>query len=57
VEKRKKEQLERQEKELREKILRNMKAVEEKKAEKLREDLRKRISGKTRLKSAIIMQK
>lgn len=56
-EKKKAERLVRQEQELREKILRNMRAVEEKKGEKMREELRQKISGKAKLKSAVIMAK
>ncbi|XP_074649979.1 A-kinase anchor protein 17A-like [Tubulanus polymorphus] len=57
TQKRKKEKLEKQEKELRDKILLRMKAIEEKKAETQREELRKKIRGKTKLKSAVILNR
>ena len=57
MERRKKERLERQEKQLRDKILKNINAAEHRKAEQLREDLRRRIEGKTKLKSAVILRK
>lgn len=57
AEKRKSEELERQEKALRCKILSNMKVVEERRLESQRESLRKKIAGKTRLKSAVMRNK
>jgi hypothetical protein len=57
AEKRKSERLEQQEKILRNKILKNLKTIEERKEEKEREDLRQKISGKVRLKSAIVLKK
>ncbi|XP_046380469.1 A-kinase anchor protein 17A-like [Haliotis rufescens] len=57
VKKRKQEELMCQEKELREKILRNIKAKEEKKLELERELLRKKLSGKHKLKSAVVLKK
>ncbi|CAH1777411.1 unnamed protein product [Owenia fusiformis] len=57
AQKRKKEKLEQQEKELRNRILKNYRTLEERKAEIQREELRKKLSGSKRLKSAIIMHK
>jgi len=56
-EKRKREELQRQELELRAKILRNIKLMEEKRSEQQREDLRKKLAGTTKLKSAVVMKK
>lgn len=53
----KKEHLKRQEQELREKILKNWKSVEERKQEQMREKLRKKLSGRTKLKSAVVMRR
>lgn len=55
--KRKKEQLVKQEVELREKILKNLKSMEEHKQEQLREELRKKLSGKMKLKSAVVIKR
>ncbi|XP_052280525.1 A-kinase anchor protein 17A-like [Dreissena polymorpha] len=55
--KRKKEILVRQEHELREKILKNFKSMEEHKQEEMRETLRKKLSGRTKLKSAVVMKR
>lgn len=45
------------EKELREKILRQMKEKDEQRQSQQREALRRKISGQVRLKSAVVMQK
>lgn len=46
-----------QEQELREKILKNWKTMEEKKQEQTREELRKKLAGKTKLKSAVVLKR
>ncbi|KAK7097145.1 A-kinase anchor protein 17A-like [Littorina saxatilis] len=53
----KKLQMRQQEVELREKILKNVKAKEQKTQDKQREELRLKMSGSRRLKSAVIMKK
>ncbi|KAK6173370.1 hypothetical protein SNE40_016836 [Patella caerulea] len=55
--KRKAIELEQQEKELREKILKNISLKEERKQEEMREELRKKVAGTKRLKSAVIMKR
>ena len=55
--KKKKELLMRQEKELRDKILKNLKSVEEKKQEQMRESLRTKLTGKKLVKSAVTMKR
>jgi len=41
----------------REKILKNFRSMEEHKQEQMRESLRKKLSGKTKLKSAVVMKR
>lgn len=55
--KRKKDRLERQEHELRNKILKNFKDKEQKEEEFQRETLRKKMAGKRKLKSAVVVKK
>lgn len=58
AEKRKKGDLERQELALRKKILAKMKVMEEKRGERQREELRRKVaSGSAKLKSAVVMKK
>lgn len=57
AEKRKRERLQRQEQILRNKILKNIKTIEDRKTEKEREALRNKIAGKVKLKSAIVMKR
>ena len=47
------ERLERQEKDLRQKILRNIKAADEKRSERQREILRGKLAGTTKLRSTV----
>ncbi|OWF45803.1 A-kinase anchor protein 17A-like [Mizuhopecten yessoensis] len=55
--KRKKDRLERQEHELRSKILKNWKVKEEREEEIQRESLRKKIAGQGKMKSAVVVKK
>jgi len=58
AERRKQEELDRQEHQLRHKILHKMKMIEEKRGEQQREELRKKVAGSSvKLKSAVAVKK